>query len=65
MRARTRRRRSGDRPAVLNPSGPAASLELGEHPIADALRSLGLPMAPVLVTWMPHMRGSLGAPEKR
>jgi hypothetical protein len=50
--------------AVLNPTGPAPALELGEHPVAYALRSLGLPSAPSLVTWMPHMRGSFGVPEK-
>ena len=51
-------------PAVLNPAGPAATLDLGDHPIADALRSLGLPKPPALVTWVPHMRGTFGAPEK-
>jgi hypothetical protein len=50
--------------AVLNPSGPAPALDLGDHPIADALRGLGLPRAPALVTWMPHLRGSFGVPEK-
>jgi hypothetical protein len=51
-------------PAALNPAGPPVSLELGDHPIADALRSLGLPKAPLLATWVPHMRGTFGAPEK-
>lgn len=51
-------------PAVMNPAGAPARLELGDHPVADALRGLGLPRAPALVTWVPHMRGSFGAPEK-
>jgi hypothetical protein len=50
--------------AVLNPPGPAPALDLGEHPVADALRSLGLPRPPALVTWVPHLRGSFGVPEK-
>jgi hypothetical protein len=50
--------------AALNPPGPPAALELGDHPLADALRSLGLPKPPMLVTWVPHMKGSFGAPEK-
>jgi hypothetical protein len=50
--------------AVLNPSGPPATLELGDHEIAGALRSLGLPKPPVVVTWVPHMTGSFGAAEK-
>jgi hypothetical protein len=50
--------------AVLNPAGAPAVLALGDHPVADALRSLGLPKPPALVTWVPHMKGSFGAPEK-
>jgi hypothetical protein len=50
--------------AVLNPAGPGVELDLGTHPIADALRSLGLPKPPALVTWVPHMRGTFGVPEK-
>jgi hypothetical protein len=51
-------------PAALNPAGPPVALDLGDHPIADALRSLGLPKPPVLATWVPHMRGTFGTPEK-
>jgi hypothetical protein len=50
--------------AVLNPAGRAPELELGEHPIAEALRSLGLPKVPLLTTWTPHLYGSFGTPEK-
>jgi hypothetical protein len=40
-------------------------LELGDHPIADELRALGLPEAPPLLSaWSEHMRGSFGASEK-
>jgi hypothetical protein len=41
-----------------------AELALGDHPIADELRSLGLPRRPLLVTWMEHMSGRFEAPEK-
>jgi len=41
-----------------------ASLTLGEHPIADELRALGLPKRPLLVTWMEHMHGRFEAPRK-
>jgi hypothetical protein len=38
-------------------------LELGSHPVADQLRSLGLPDAPVvLATWTEHMQGTFAAP---
>jgi hypothetical protein len=51
-------------PAVLNPAGPGVDLDLGDHPIADALRSLGLPKPHALATWVPHLRGTFGTPEK-
>jgi hypothetical protein len=41
-----------------------AELRLGDHPIADELRALGLPKRPLASTWMQHMRGSFGAPER-
>jgi hypothetical protein len=40
-----------------------ARIELGEHPIAGELRSLGLPKKPVFSTAIGRMRGSFGAPE--
>jgi len=40
----------------------AAELELGTHPIADELRSLGLPKRPLLAVWMEHMHGRFEAP---
>lgn len=39
-------------------------LELGDHPIADELRALGLPRAPLMTTWMEAMRGRFERPEK-
>lgn len=39
-----------------------ADLELGNHAIADELRSLGLPKAPLMTVWMENMRGRFEAP---
>jgi hypothetical protein len=41
-----------------------AELRLGDHPIADELRSLGLPRRALMTTWMEHMRATFEAPEK-
>jgi hypothetical protein len=41
-----------------------ARLELGPHPIADALRSLGLPGPALMTIWTEHMQGRFDAPEK-
>jgi len=35
-----------------------AQLSLGNHPIADELRSLGLPKRALMTMWMEHMHGS-------
>jgi hypothetical protein len=40
-----------------------ATLELGNHPVADELRSLGLPKSAVMSMWMESMRGRFDAPE--
>ena len=46
-------------------NGALGSLELGDHPIADELRSLGLPDAtPLLSAWSEHMTGTFGASTK-
>jgi hypothetical protein len=37
---------------------------LGDHPIAEQLRGLGLPRRPLLATWMGHLSFEVGAPEK-
>ena len=34
-----------------------AELTLGNHPIADELRSLGLPKRALMTMWMEHMHG--------
>jgi hypothetical protein len=41
-----------------------ARLELGPHPIADALRSLGLPGPALMTMWTERMHGRFDAPEK-
>ena len=47
------------------PGGDGVALELGSHPLADELRSLGLASAtPILSAWSEHMRGSFGPCEK-
>lgn len=39
-------------------------LTLGDHPIADELRALGLPAPPMMCTWTEHMTGSFDAPRR-
>jgi hypothetical protein len=39
-----------------------ATLELGEHEIADELRSLGLPRTPLMTVWMGHQHARFEAP---
>jgi len=39
-----------------------ATLELGDHPIADDLRALGLPRAPLMTVWMGRQHGCFEAP---
>ena len=47
------------------PGGEGVTLELGDHPLADDLRSLGLDTAtPLLSNWSEHMRGEFGASVK-
>jgi len=42
----------------------AGRITLGQHPIADDLRSLGLPKKPILSTWMGRLSFWVGAPQK-
>ena len=43
------------------PGGDGVTLELGDHELANELRSLGLDTAaPILSAWSEHMRGSFG-----
>jgi hypothetical protein len=37
-------------------------LELGDHPMADFLRSLGLPKKPLMAVWMEHMHATFDPP---
>jgi hypothetical protein len=47
------------------PGGEGVELVLGDHPIADALRSLGLPdRPPLLSSWSEHFTGTFGEIEK-
>jgi hypothetical protein len=41
-----------------------AALELGSGPVADELRSLGLPKRALMTTWMERMHAAFGEPEK-
>jgi hypothetical protein len=41
-----------------------AELELGTGPLADELRSLGLPKRALMCVWMEHMEAQFGPPEK-
>lgn len=54
---------SGGTTAVV-PGGDSVELELGTHALARELRGLGLPMAPLMSTWMEHMHGSFGEPRR-
>ena len=50
----------GGRGEQTIPGGAGVSLELGDHPVAEELRKLGLPKDPILSNWCEHMRGSFG-----
>ncbi len=39
-------------------------LSLGDHPIAEQLRGLGLPRRPLVATWMGQLSFEVGAPQK-
>ena len=50
---------------LMVPGGEGVTLVLGDHPIADELRSLGLETAtPVISAWTEHMCGTFGACER-
>ena len=50
--------------AAVSPGPDGVELVLGPHPLAAQLRTLCLPAAPLMSTWMEHMHGSFGAPRK-
>ncbi len=55
----------GGKKESTRPGGDGVSLELGNHLIADELRSLGLPdLTPLLSSWSEHFFGSFGEVEK-
>jgi hypothetical protein len=55
----------GGRGELTVPGGEGVRLELGDHPIADELRALGLETAtPLVSAWSEQMYGSFGASEK-
>jgi Acetoacetate decarboxylase (ADC) len=43
--------------------GDGVRLELGDHPVAKELASLGLPAPAQMSTWTEHMRGTFETPE--
>lgn len=56
---------TGGRGMALNPGGAGVTLALGDHPIAQELRGLGLDGAtPILSSFTEHMSGSFGRPRK-
>jgi hypothetical protein len=55
----------GGKGEITQPGGEGVGLELGTHPIADELRSLGLPdLPPLLSSWSEHFFGTFGEVEK-
>ncbi|MBW2497457.1 MAG: acetoacetate decarboxylase family protein [Deltaproteobacteria bacterium] len=44
--------------------GKNVEITLGSHPVADDLRSLGLPKKPLMITWIGKMVMRFGPPEK-
>jgi hypothetical protein len=44
--------------------GKDVEITLGSHPIADDLRSLGLPKKPLMTTWIGRMVMRFDPPEK-
>ena len=44
--------------------GTTVEISLGDHPISDDLRSLGLPKKPLMATWAGKMVMQFGMPEK-
>ena len=42
--------------------GEGVTLELGDHPVAKELASLGLPATADMSTWTEHMQGTFGTP---
>ncbi len=55
----------GGKQEGTRPGGEGVLLELGQHAVADELRSLGLPdLPPLLSSWSEHFFGTFGEVEK-
>jgi len=54
----------GNRYSNVGMSLGGGQLSLGDHPVADDLRRLGLPRKPIMATWMGHLSFTVGPPEK-
>ena len=55
----------GGKQEGTRPGGDGVELELGNHPVAEELRSLGLPdLPPLLSSWSEHFFGTFGEVEK-
>ncbi|MEE3328187.1 MAG: acetoacetate decarboxylase family protein [Myxococcota bacterium] len=55
----------GGKGELTTPGGQGVVLELGDHPISNELRSLGLPdLPPLLSSWSEHFYGTFGEVEK-
>ena len=55
----------GGKEEGTSPGGDGVVLELGDHPISNELRILGLPdLEPVLSSWSEHFFGTFGEVEK-
>ena len=55
---------TGGTGTVVTAGGEGLRLTLGTHPLADELRGLGLPSAPVMSSWTEHMCGTFETPER-
>ena len=49
---------------IVSPGDEGVELSLGDHPIAQELRGLGLPKPALMSTWNEHMHGTFEVPEK-
>jgi|JRYF01.1.fsa_nt_gb hypothetical protein len=54
---------TGGHGTTVTMGGDGVELSLGDHPLADELRQLGLPATPMMCTWMEHMYGTFGVPQ--
>jgi len=50
--------------STVSPGPDGVELTLGDHPLAEELRSLGLPKPPLMSVWTEHMSAVFEAPTK-